>query len=714
MGSYILLMERPQLNIFGGCELVVFEQGSGMRSVDLLQAPELRAHDHALLALLATKGTCARLECIRRLWKDYDTLTTRVEDGEPLHEDQLEQMHKVNNGLTRSIWRVQNLIKKETGKKAIIVKRGHNFGGSLELDTQFIDVDYQRVREALLAKRSLQLACAPIKGDILAGYAHPAILHVRRQALIDLRDWLSGSIYLKAYSSSTGVVKIARELLQSGFSPTYNSITTRLALATRAHNGAHSLAIDAGEEGLADYAIPEVAPNELTQVARDSFGELLKSWLTDEEMVLTFGAGTVYADISARWEMIGSIPFKVDVLAPEQAPRHIEIDRQAYRAAEIGAEQVKALRLAAESSELSYLALAVPLHPGCRREEIYDFPPGERFSWWLICAQDYFDSPIAGQHRDQVLFPSQNVWNLAMCSLLWAARWVHQFYAPLAKPEVTSQPILAEKISTVFTPNPDPRRALKMGWDHLVKDLPSARGDINDEIFRKVSLSLGLGSALQLICAQLADPKLGKQTQIRTYTPEALFGTISMWLFSRSYHQFMVLSGVKGVGRDLEANQRLMPVLGDDPANSPRIHRAALWNVILLYRMCGVSVRVIPEPEESNVDRAYYGDSIGYWQWMAFDSAGGEWLIDQTDRNVQSSYRDFFLDKEGEALIDGGASEGTYSSICALKPETLALDTRKPRWLLPAENDFIEHPWLWTENYGGAAARLRQARHSGP
>ncbi|HET8863725.1 MAG TPA: hypothetical protein VFM94_10805 [Solirubrobacterales bacterium] len=707
-------MDRPQLNIFGGCKLVVVERGDRRppeRTVDLLQHPELRTHDRVLIALLATKGTCSRLECIRRLWKDYDTLTKRVEDGERLHEEQVEQLKQVSEALNKSASRVQNVIKNETGQKAIIVKRGRHFAGSLELDTQFLDVDYQRVRDALIGKQSIQQACAPIKGDILAGYGHPALLQVRQQALVDLRDWLSGSKYLKMNSDARGVAQIARELLHSGFSPTYNSIVTRLALSTRASNGAHTLAVDVGEGRLADYAIPEVAPNELTQVARDSFGELLKSWLTDEEMVLTLGAGTVYADISARWGTIGSIPFKVDVLAPEQAPRHIEIDGRTYLAAQVGANQVKALRIAAESSELSYLALAVPLQSGYRREELYDFSPGERFSWWLICAQDYFESALAAQHRDQVLFPTQNAWNLSMCSLLWAARWVQQFYAPLTKPEVISQPILAEKISTVFTANPNPRRALEMGWDHLVKDLPSARGEVNEEIFRKVNLSLGLGAALQLICAQL---ERGKQTQIRTYTPEALFGTISMWLFSRSYHQFMVLSGVKGVGRDLEANQRLMPILGDDPANSPRIHRAALWNVILLYRMCGVSVRVIPEPEKPNSDRAYYGDSIGYWQWMAFDSAGGEWLIDQTDRDVQSGYRDFFLDKEGEALIDGGASEDTYSSICALKRETLALDTRKPQWLLPAENDFIEHPWLWAENYAGATARLRQARHSGP
>jgi hypothetical protein len=516
------------------------------------------------------------------------------------------------------------------------------------------------------------------------------------------------------YFDARGVVQIARELLHSGFSPTYNSTATRLELLMRSGNGAHSLAIDAGEDGLADYAIPEVAPGELTQVARDTFGELLKSWLTHEEMVLTPGAGTIYADISARWDTIGSIPFKVDVLAPERAPQPVDIDGQTYWAAPVGSDQVDALRIAAKSSELSYLALAVPLQPDHRREELYDFPPVQRFSWWLISAQYYFDSALGEQQRDQVLFPTQNVWNLSMCSLLWAARWVQQFYAPLTKPEVMSQPILAKKINTVFTTEPNLSQALEMGWDHLVKDLPSARGEVNEEIFRKVSLSLGLGSALQLICAQLADPKLGKQTQIRTYTPEALFGTISMWLFSRSYHQFMVLSGAKGVGHDLEANQRLMPILGDDPADSPRIHRAALWNVILLYRMCGVSVRVIPEPEEPNSDRAYYGDSIGYWQWMAFDSAGGEWLIDQTDRDVQRSYRDFFLDKEGEALIDGGASEDTYSSLCALKRETLTLDTHKPQWLLPAENDFIEHPWLWAENYGGATARLRQARHSGP
>jgi hypothetical protein len=712
-------MDRPQVNIFGGCELVVFDRGphgKRARVIDLFDKElGLRPDDYALLALLAVKGGCSRLECIRRLWREYDALVTRAEEGDALHPDQHTELRKVSDRLNRSASRLRDVLREEIHADVVPVERRRQFAGTLSLDLERLDVDYHRVRGDLVGKKGTgaSQAFAPVRGDILDEYGHRALHRLRQEALVELRDWLSASTYITQHFDLRERGTIARELLDCGSSRTYNSIATRLQLAKRPSNGVHTLPMGVTQDGLLDYAIPEIAPAELTQVARDTFRETLKSWLTDHELVVTTGSATVYADISARWDTIGSIPFKVDVLAPDQAPQHREIGGDVYWAAPIGAKQVKALRSAAESSELSYLALAIPRKAGCRREDLYDLPLAERFSWWLICAQDYFSSDLGDQHDAEVLFPLQNTWNLSMCSLVWAARWVQEFYEPLMRPGMVPLPHMADKIDTVFTADPDFERALEMGWGHLVKDLPNASGEVDEKTFKKICLSLGLGAALQLICAQLSDPVLGRQTQIRTYTPEALFGTISMWLFSRSYHQFMQISGVRGVGQNLEANQRFMPVFGDDPVNFSRLHRAALWNVIVLYRMCGVDVRIIPEPEEPNFDRAFYGKDIGYFQWMAFDSAGGEWQIDQTNKDVQNGYRDFFLEKEGEALIDGAASEDTYSSICALQSGTLTLDARKPRWLLPREDGFIQHPWLWVDNHG-AAARLRQARHRGP
>ncbi len=277
--------------------------------------------------------------------------------------------------------------------------------------------------------------------------------------------------------------------------------------------------------------------------------------------------------------------------------------------------------------------------------------------------------------------------------MLWASRWVETFYSPLSLPELSEVPELVQQIKTVYTKVPNRAHILDMGWKALTTDLAKARVHVDDATFWRVSFGTGLGLAMQLVCGQLEDPKLGGQTEIRTYTPEALYGTVSMWMFSRSYHQFMHLARQETLGDSLAVNEQLMPLKGDDPALSTRLHRAALWHVMVLYRMCGVDIRIIAEPaERSGADRAHYGKNIGYYQWASLDADSADWVIDQHETTVQDEHHQFFLDHADDALADSRTPEAGFETLSQLVDGSLTLEQAKPRWLLPAEDDFVEHP----------------------
>lgn len=181
----------------------------------------------------------------------------------------------------------------------------------------------------------------------------------------------------------------------------------------------------------------------------------------------------------------------------------------------------------------AYFVLGVPELTVSTAAQMLDRAPVERFRWLAIDAVQYYEAQDASTH---LRFPTQNVFNLAMFSLTWAARWVEEFFSPLNASPVVAHSLLANQRALVFNERPDLKAIREAGWDLLVRDLPSVRGDLDDDLFRKVNFRLGLGSAMQLINDQLRTSSLD---QVRTYCPEALFGTVNLWLFSRTYHDFM-------------------------------------------------------------------------------------------------------------------------------------------------------------------------------
>jgi hypothetical protein len=705
-------MARPTLKILGSCEIVdgeVSPKTLTPRRVDLAKHRGLHPGDQVVLALLATKPERTRLECIRIIDPALIDATKRFELELGISSADDEAVRAASVRLTKAMERLRKVICTELGiRDPLIVKKARNVKGWVGLDADLLAVDYREVEQVLTRPQHDQpaQAIAKIKGDILQGDQTSALETLRNQFRTDLKSWLAPAL---PRFSTTDLGRVIDELLATGSSTAYFQKSTGIAVPKRV-NGTWQHVAGAPPVDPSSFDVPPLDVTDLSTTACDTMADLLKSWLGGHDYVARRGPSTVVSILPSNWNAIAPVPLKIDIIASPHHPDTVTLGENRYLSVPIGRKQVEVLREFSRAAP-SYIALAIPPNVGLAREQLYDLKPAERFDWWLIDAKAYFSSAEASSDEGRVLFPCQNIWNLGLCAVLWASRWVEAFYRPLRLPELDSVPNLVDRINAVYTT--DPKRALimELGWQALNADLSKARDAIDDETFWRVSFGTGLGMAMQLVCGQLEDPQVSDQTEIRTYTPEALYGTVSLWMFSRSYHQFMQLAQAQKLGSSLTVNQRLLPIKGDDPALSSRLHRAALWHVLVLYRMCGVDIRVIPEPaDRPGADRAHYGKNIGNYQWASLDADSADWVIDQGEPAVQDEHHQFFLDHAEEALAGRHTSEASFESLSQLVPRSLALSLVKPHWLLPPEDSFIEHPWLWPTPSGRGAARLRAAR----
>jgi hypothetical protein len=715
--------DKGQLNILGGCSISLGPASSG-QLIDLLSSPLLRpGEDIPLLVLLATASFRSRLDLIETLDPGYKAIVSVARDGRisDLTVEQLDALKLVDQALNRSTHRLREALA-PLSARAVIAKKARSFKGTLALDPE-ICVDYDLVRWMLTGRATRSgvtgvarpkisgapsQATALVRGPLAGKFLSHALAQVRSDFRTELALWLGESTAIQAKLPSPALrQKVAIELIDTGASSLYINHMMGLTPVRRTSGGGFA-AVEPSVIDLAEYAVPSMSHGDHAGVAATTLTDLLKAWFGKDDAVYPIGQATVMAEMPSNWGGVAPMPLKIDIVVAEHEPATISVEGVEYRSLELERQRLDALREAAVASRFSYLALAVPLVDG-RRDDFYNYAPRDRFKWWLIDAKQYFASYEHTVRPHEVLFPVQNSWNLSLCSILWAARWVQNFYQPLRTTHVVNSPLQAQ-IDEIFTATPNRKAILDKGWSSLEKDLPEARQYTeSEEDFSSVSFALGLGTAMQLVCGQLTTPALGGQTQIRTYTPEALFGTVSMWLFSRVYHQFMELSLPGRLGK-LEINQRLLPIWGEELAAASRLHRAALWHVITLYRCYGVDVRVVPEPAVNpSADRAWYGKNIGNFRWISLDANGWAWLVDQGKPDVQDDHHHFFLthSERLSCIVNPDTSEASYSMTARLQHDNVALAPSAPAFLLPAESAFLEHPELWPRSPGRRTQLLR-------
>lgn len=445
-----------------------------------------------------------------------------------------------------------------------------------------------------------------------------------------------------------------------------------------------------------------LASTALSEVAQTTFRDLVTAWINSPAD--TSGPASVDIPVShvvaatlpAQWGDVDSIRlnflvFAADSTAPETDP---ETGGLCFRYRLTDEREVKTLREYVDTDPRAYFVLAVPKERRRTTAELLYLGPPERFDFYAVDLVQYYRA----HSQDDLLIPVQNRVNLALFSLIWAARWVEDFFAPLSMQVVLDRRPLQRTIDLVFNDKPNLEAIRLCGWDSLVKNVPDAKGYIDAELHRRVDFRLGMGAAMQLINDQMISSVAnGRLMSVRTYCPEALYGTANLWLFSRTYHQFMDTTARFQRGRTDFDNQRLLPA-AQDLTEGSRLYAATLWHVVMLYRIRRARVSIVAMPGEGgHEDHGFYGGGIGDFMWIALDEKTGGWVKDQAKASVQSDHEEFINENERNVLAGRELSDKDYAGQCGMFLDDLTLQAKAPSLLFPPNDPFLETPsQLWS------------------
>jgi hypothetical protein len=683
----------------------------------------LRTTDLRLLALLALSPhrSVLQRDLIHALWPQL-RFRELLEDEEALDVEQAAVRQKRIEGgiddLRNSASRLRKFLRLAAGDfehDPVKLKRsdeGAPASGAYALALHaHVTVDAAELT-ALLSEGDNKARVAALhlfRGGVLHPDNHSSVAGLRSKLITRVKN---AARQLLPAAHDKVLDQVAREIVLEGE-------TATLDARYNSSKGLAAVADAASVAQLQDQLLPVLESSVLTGVAVSTLKELVFSW-TGDLGVTTPSDNVVTATLPAQWGEVPPMRVHFFVFASEGAPdlvtdpvdgirclRHRISRREFHQLVEYC--QIK-------PAPRAYCVLATPVPAALTigsllggqpsaATNLIDRPPVERFRFYIVDVVQFVARFIELEAYDEgeLLFPAQNVLNLALFSLLWASRWVEEFFRPLTETHVVKNLVLSEQIGLVFNRTPPLDHIKERGWGPLVKDLPRMRGEFDRDLFQQVSFRLGMGSAMQLINKQMIDAS-GSLTEVRTYCPEALYGTVNLWLFSRSYHQFMTVT--TGFARDRPGfvNQRLLPTHGE-LAGAPRMLTASLWHVLLYYRMLEAQVRIVHEPPDAGAeDHGYYGGGIGEFQWIRLTPDTGDWVLHQEKKTVQRDHRMFLHDAANNTLVGPDISIEGFAGICALtQHDQLALERTSPSLLFPPENDFIEHPHLlWSERAGAA------------
>lgn len=294
--------------------------------------------------------------------------------------------------------------------------------------------------------------------------------------------------------------------------------------------------------------------------------------------------------------------------------------------------------------------------------------------------------------RYETVIPVANKLNLTTFTLLWSSLWVHAFFEPIRQLTFGAPKVSRSVVVVAFPKNEsefseDSRAAFVKGFE-IIK--PNLRAAGSEELL--VRLNMGFG--IQDIIHKLSSTS--NINSIRTYCPEALQGTVSLWLFARFYHQFMKSSG-RAVRRSMATeNIRYIPFNIEERRFIPRVIRRAIILIQQYYRLVNVATMVVAMPNNApERDRSFYGGGIGHFPWCDFPLDGkGVEILPATKIAVQESLE--FLEDLNKSVIITDTTDG-FSSVesMGLRTDEVAdLAHERPLCLFAPEDRFIEHPSL--------------------
>jgi hypothetical protein len=434
------------------------------------------------------------------------------------------------------------------------------------------------------------------------------------------------------------------------------------------------------------------------ELAERTFIDMLRWWLsrtgapTPSQLFPDSQKVDIKVTIPSLWSGVENIETNWQIKSTARRPQdvvHPLLQCRCYKY-RMPPRQIETLREYARSSTNLYVALAIQRDQDIRSADLYGFPPSERFEWLAVDIKQQLESP--NFDRSAIYFPVHNQLNLATFSLLWGAKWVQNFFAPLRSTAVLQLPDLSATIPRIFTNSGRLDDRLIQDWNFLLRDMPKYRPELDDDLFKQINFRLGLGNALGIIRSEIS-AAAGRLDQIRNYCPEALYGTTNLWLFARTYRQFMETTADVGQATQNFVNQRLLPLSHDDPEEVPRILRCALWHVAIVYTLLGTEVRIVMKPQQhAGDDHSHYGGGIGYFPWISLTPDQAYWMIENDTSTASGDHIDFLNTHEQNVYMTVPTSLSQIARLIGIDMDQLRLPARAPVHLFPPESIFLRYP----------------------
>lgn len=346
-----------------------------------------------------------------------------------------------------------------------------------------------------------------------------------------------------------------------------------------------------------------------------------------------------------------------------------------------------------------FLAYGIAKQDHLKGTSLVDEDPYDVFDWYAIDLRQYFSQ--VSDECDTICIPIGNRLNLFSFTLLWASRWVKDFYDPLTSYKVAEHKHLTTFVKKVYRDRKEYSSLKEVAAvrNELEKKLPKFLQSLQVSTTekRQISTVLGLGVSLEDICMNIRNTN--SIEQIRTYCPESLYGTASLWLFSRSYWNFMSKSAIAVSPEDRDMNQRWLPVRSE-LKETPRLLWALLYGVVKLYKRLGVNIAVVRpfNDNELGADRSVYGGNIGHLPYISLASDGLHWTRETLAKGDLNSHKDFFAQSQHDVILGQNESLINVPALNCLPKGQLELSDNMPRLLFAEENIFIRHPiQLWNK-----------------
>ena len=356
----------------------------------------------------------------------------------------------------------------------------------------------------------------------------------------------------------------------------------------------------------------------------------------------------------------------------------------------LDSHETSAVRDVIRVSPFVYLLLAFP---AISIADLAGQKSDARFELYAVDVGQYFRlKPPTSTKQYEIFVPLANRLNLTTFTLLWASLWVHAFFEPIRQLTLSVEKASQTVVSVAFPKNQNTfsdasRSAFARGFE-VIK--PNLRAMGSEELLVRLNMGFGIQDIIQRL---ESTPDIDS---IRTYCPEALQGTVSLWLFARFYHQFMKSSGLAVHRTAATKNIRYIPFKINERSSVPRVVRRAIILLQQYYRLVNVSTMVVAMPYDApEKDRSFYGGGIGHFPWCEFPLDGkGVEVLSPSKIAVQESLE--FLDGLNKQIILTDISD-SFSSVETLGlriDEVAELAHQRPLCLFAAEDQFIEHPRL--------------------